>query len=371
MSTLLAQRIKGEAVRLGFDRVGIAPAEPGPHSAFLDEWLARGFHAEMGYLARDPDTRKDPRRLFPGARSAVVCTLGYYPGTEPACAGDPRRAVIARYARSRDYHYVVREKLAALLAFVRSEAGAEVEGSAYVDTAPLLERELAAQAGVGQFGKNTLLIAPGLGSYFFIGVLLLALPLPSDAPASRNLCGACTRCLNACPTGAIVAPYQLDARRCLAYLTIENRGAIPPEFRPALRNRVFGCDICQEVCPWNRRAPASRLDTLPTCDFPLLTDLLHLDQEEFARRFGHTPVSRAKCRGLRRTAAVALGNYPHPDSVSALAAALSDPEPLVRAHAAWALGRVGLPQARQALEAALPGETDPAARQEILAALSG
>ncbi|MBI3944667.1 MAG: tRNA epoxyqueuosine(34) reductase QueG [Armatimonadetes bacterium] len=373
MDTTLTQAIKARARELGFDQVGVAPARSGPHAAFLDAWLARGHAAGMSYLARDPEKRKDPRRVLPGARSVVVCALNYYPGGDPEGTGNPGRGTIARYARGRDYHDPLKARLWSLADFIRSRAPDPCEARAYVDTGPVLEREAAALAGIGQFGKNTVLINRELGSYFFIGIVITTLTLEADPPSTRDICGRCHRCLDACPTGALRNPYELDARRCISYLTIEHRGAIPPELREGIGRRIFGCDICQEVCPWNRKRPRPTTDTelepRPENAAPALTELLRLDQEAFSRRFRGSPIQRAKRRGLLRSVAVALGNAADPATVPTLAAALSDPEPLVRAHAAWSLGRIATPEARAALRAALTREEEPSVIEEIRGAL--
>jgi epoxyqueuosine reductase len=268
------------------------------------------------------------------------------PGTS-----DPERAVFARYARGDDYHEVMTSRLRALLAFLKTEAGEGTEGRVYVDAGPILEREVAQRAGLGWFGKNTMLINTRRGSYFFLGEIVTNVALQPDEPAIGS-CGTCTRCLDACPTGAIIEPYQLDARRCLSYLTIEIKGAIPEEFRPALSeagNRIFGCDICQECCPFNRPPATSRNPTLtPTTDpayqprevtsNSTLAELLLMDEEEFRKKFKGSPVKRAKRRGLLRNVAVSLATSDDPEAERALRqAAETDPEPLVREHANWAL----------------------------------
>lgn len=372
MSSLLTQDIKEYARSLGFDLVGVAEAQPGPHSAFLDLWLQRGYAAEMHYLARDPERRKDPRVVLPGARSVVVCALNYYPGSEPAETEDPLCGVVARFARGQDYHSVMGARLRTLADFIRSRAGKPCETRAYVDTGPVLEREMGALAGIGQFGKNTLLISPKLGSYFFLGVVISTLSLEADWAQTKDICGRCQRCLDACPTGALQSPYTLDSRRCIAYLTIEHRGVIPRTLRPRMANRIFGCDICQEVCPWNRTRPRAALDPemAPHAQnqAPSLLEWLHMDEAEFSWRFRGSPIRRAKRRGLLRNIAVALGNAADPDSLRALAKALCDPDPLIRAHVAWALGRLSTPQAQDLLRTALQHETDPLVQEELQAA---
>lgn len=373
--------IKAEARRLGFHLVGITTADPAETGVHYATWAEAGQAGEMAYMTRDPERRQDPSLVMPGARSVIVVGLLYNTGEAEAAdrsaapVPSPTHAAgrIARYAVGDDYHEVMWERLNALLAWVREQAGQEVRGRAYVDTGPLLERDLARRAGLGWFGKNTMLIHPRQGSYFFLGALLLDLPLAPDEPFTREHCGTCTRCLDACPTGAFVAPHVLDARRCISYLTIELRGPIPRELRPLMGDWIFGCDICQEVCPWNRKAPLSDEPAFrPRSGFstPELIPLLSLTQEEFSARFKASPIKRAKRRGLLRNVAVALGNAGDRAAVPALAAALHDPEPLVRGHAAWALGRLGGSDAVAALVKAGAEEGDPEVMEEITLALA-
>jgi epoxyqueuosine reductase len=279
---------------------------------------------------------------------------------------------ISRYAWGQDYHTVLGDMLKALVTFIRDLEGSDVQARWYVDTGPILERELAWRAGLGWPGKNTNLINRRLGSWLVLGAILLNRDLVYDAPASAH-CGACTRCLVACPTGALLGPGVLDARRCISYLTIELRGPIPRELRPLMGTHIFGCDICQAVCPWNRRAPVSSAPAfLPRAGFaaPELMPLLRLSEDEFRARFRGSPVTRTKRRGLLRNVAVALGNLRDPRAVPALETALHDAEPLVRGHAAWALGRIGGSGVPQALHAALSGERDAAVREEMTVALT-
>jgi epoxyqueuosine reductase len=285
----------------------------------------------------------------------------------------PSRCRIARYALGDDYHDVMRGGLEALLVSIREQTGTEVRGKAYVDTGPLLERDLARRAGLGWFGKNTNLLSVGKGSYFFLGALLLDLPLEPDEPFIGDHCGTCSRCLEACPTGAFVSPYVLDARRCISYLTIELKGPIPRELRPLVGDWIYGCDVCQEVCPWNRKAPRTKEPAFrarPGLTLPELAPLLAMTQEEFSRRFKHSPIKRAKRRGLLRNVAVALGNSQDRAAVPALAAAMHDPEALVRAHAAWALGRLGGIEAIAALSEAQAAEVESTVQEEIALALA-
>lgn len=386
-----AKALKKEAFRLGFDAVGIARVGETPYAAEFLAWLEASYHGEMAYMARRAQARLDPRALLPEAQSIVVLARNYYvEPPDPSWLTDPSRGRIARYAWGWDYHEVLRPKLFALDAFLRSLSGRTTYAKAYVDTGPVLERAWAFQAGLGFFGKNTCLILPKRGSWYFLGVLIVPEVLdPDPSPlvvsshpplwqfsSGRGGCGACARCLVACPTAAFPAPYVLDARRCISYLTIEHRGPIPPALRPLMGNWIFGCDVCQDVCPWNERfaRPSDEEAFRPRPDqvAPKLLDLLALDEVQFRRRFRGTPLMRPKRRGLLRNVCVAIGNWGDPVAVPHLARTLqSDPEPLVRGHAAWALGRIGTREAKRALSTALQQEDDPYVREEILSALEG
>jgi epoxyqueuosine reductase len=368
----LAERARAHAFAAGFDLAGVTTLGPAPTAPHLRAWLDRGFQGEMAWLERGADLRADTTRPEPGMRSAVVVALDYG-GRQPA-------GPIARYARGNDYHDAMRESLRALHAALERDVGHAFAARPYVDTGPILERDLARRAGLGWFGKNTMLLNPSRGSWFFLGALFTSLDLAPDAPFESDHCGTCTQCLDACPTGALREPRVLDATRCISYLTIEHRTAIPEALRPLIGELVFGCDICQEVCPWNvkfgvepRRGPIAPRGDNADGD---LHALLALDDDAFRTRFRGTAVTRARRRGLLRNVAVALGNRGDPASVSALASALKgDPEPLVRSHAAWALGRVGRRSAgaagaaRDALVAARDGERDADVRAGIDAAL--
>lgn len=362
-----ATRVKEAAHRLGFDAVGIARAERSADADRFREWLSRRFHGEMAWMERAPERREDPRVYMPGARSVVCVAQSYFVEETPPAPSD--RGEISNYARGEDYHVVLKDRLREL---VREIEGMGGRARACVDTSAVLEKSWAERAGVGWRGKNTLLIREGIGSYVFLGEVVTDLELAPDSPA-RDMCGPCERCISACPTGAIVAPYVLDSRRCISYLTIEHRGAIPRELRPAIGNRVFGCDDCQAACPWNRHARAAReARYLPQegAVAPPLVELLGLSEERFRERFGRAAVSRAKREGLARNAAIAIGNSGDRAGVPPLARALAgDPSAVVRGHAAWALGRIGGAEARAALEASLGIETDAWARSEIASAL--
>ena len=298
----------------GFARIGCAAVDDAPPGEReLREWLRRGYHGEMAYLARNVDRRVDPRRVLDGARSVVALAVEYgWPGSgaddAPEAAEGADRATIASYARGDDYHRIIERRLR-LACHRLAEAFPHHRFRYYVDTGPVLEKAWAARAGLGWIGKNTCLIDPGTGSYFFVAVILSDLAIePSDAIDDH--CGRCQLCVDACPTGALDEPYVLDARRCISYLTIEHRGAIDPSLEPGVGNLVFGCDICQDVCPWNESviAPDAELASRAENVSPRLADLAELDEEGFRERFRRSPVRRAKHRGLLRNVAVAIGN---------------------------------------------------------------
>jgi epoxyqueuosine reductase len=370
----LAQRLVHQAQRLGFDAVGIARPQPARTIDRYQAWLDRGYHGKMAFLAR-PDSllkRGDLALVLPEIRSVVTLVANYH--TNPLDTDlqrDPSRGIIASYAWGADYHHVIAPRLRELGRFVLSEIEPQALHRAYVDTGPLLERELAAASGLGFIGKNTNLIRPGLGSWLFLAELLLTAELAETKPSigRTGTCGSCTRCLDACPTNAFVAPYILDARRCISYLTIELKSSIPRELRPLLGNRVFGCDVCQQLCPWNRRyaRPTTEPAYQPRAGLqaPPLLELIALDEEGFRVKFQNSPVERARRRGLLRNTAVALGNWGHPRAVPALTRALCDREPLVRGHAAWALGRIATHEACRALRRVRETETDVQVLEEL------
>jgi epoxyqueuosine reductase len=347
-ATSAADRIRASARRIGFAAVGFGPAGAGPDGGRLLSWVREGLAGEMGYMTREPERRADPRRFLPGARSAVAAALlhdpGLAPGPEPRPAGGPPRGFVARYARGRDYHRVMETKLRRLRDAVVRAGGPGTRALWAVDHTPVMDRALARAAGLGFFGKNTMLIRPGVGSYFVLGEVLTTLDLPPDRPAAGS-CGTCARCIDACPTGAIVAPFRVDARLCISYLTIELRGPIPPELRPAVGTMVFGCDICQEVCPWNRFArPASAADLRPR-EVAIAPDLLRLaamTEEEWRAAFAGTAVLRAGFPGFRRNVAVALGNAGDRAALPALRALAACGDPLVEEHARWSIHRLDL-----------------------------
>ncbi len=370
----LARALEERARALGFDLFGIAALAPPPQADRLQGWLAAGNAGELGYLARRSAERTDPRVLMPEGR-AVVVVGKHYRTAEPleSMWRDPARGRISRYAWGLDYHEVLTPRLQALVGFVQGQLGRRVQARQYVDTGPVLERPMGAAAGLGFVGKNTMLIHPQHGSWFFLAEILVDVPLEPTVERARGDCGTCQRCQQVCPTKAFAGPYVLDARRCISYLTIELKGPIPHELRPMMGNRIFGCDDCQEVCPWNIRFGASTdAETFapdPNRIAPLLLELIALDGRAFSERFRHSPVQRAKRRGLLRNVAVALGNWGDARTIPALSTALADSEALVRGHAAWALGRIGTRPARDELDQRLPFEQDAWVEEEIRAAL--
>jgi len=407
--TELAARLKEKARANGFRLVGITTPDASEHLGRYRSWLEGGMHGEMRYLARSDAVRRrgDLRETMEGVRSVLVVGHEYAQDDPPGVPDDASRGVIARYARGRDYHKVVKKKLRALGRWLDEAVPSTPDTDAgppswraYVDTGPILERDLARRAGLGWFGKNTMILNPKRGSYFFLGVLLLDLALPPDQPFEADHCGSCRACLDACPTGALLGRDEngapiMDARRCISYLTIEHRGPIPVELRPLMGNRVFGCDICQECCPFTRtfskpsaepayasRAPGESpvgvepepgsSSSHPGTDSPSLIELLEtgLDEASWDSFSRGSAIRRAGRAGFARNVCVGLGNWGSPDAVPVLTSALSDPEPLVRAHAAWALGRVGTAAAREALSSRLSVESDESVRSEFAAALA-
>jgi epoxyqueuosine reductase len=396
----LAEAIKTEARAAGFDLCGITTAEPFDREGeALARWVAADYHGGMAYMARNAPKSPSPRAVEPQAQALVVVGLYYGDASaldeerprsprgatdgdgspeagasQRSCGDDGTpRGLVSRYARGADYHDAMAPRLRRVAEFLRSH-GARI-ARYYVDTGPMIDRAAARRAGLGWYGKNTLIITrAGFGSWVFLGEILTDVPLPPDPPA-RGDCGRCRICLDACPTGAIVAPYTVDARRCISYLTIEHRGAIPLEMRPLIGDRIFGCDVCQAVCPHNAKTLAhTHPEFAPRTGVgarPGLIELLNISEEEFRRRFAGSPVTRTKRRGLRRNVAVALGNAGDRTAIPELVRALADDtEPLVRSHAAWALGRIGTEPARAALQARLDREPDTEVRGEIALAIA-
>lgn len=367
----LSPKIKQAAQQLGFDLVGISPVRLPPHGESFARWLRDGFAGELGYMSRTEELRRDPHELVPWAQSIVSVGMNYFaPFARPGGAAGAE-GWISRYAWGDDYHELIKARLERLLESIRTLCGEPIEGRAFVDSGPVLERDFAGVAGLGWIGKNTHLISPKRGSWFFLGELFVDLRLAYDRPI-RDRCGSCDLCLKACPTQAFVGPYVLDARRCISYLTIELKGVMPRHLRPLVGNHIFGCDICQEVCPYNVKAQATAeaaFGPRPGLHAPQLIPLLSLTDTEFRERFRGSPILRAKRRGFLRNVAVALGNLKSLEAVPALIASLDDAEPLVRGHAAWALGEIGSQPALVGLQRHLQIEADVAVRAEIEAAI--
>ena len=325
---------------LGFDSCRIAQCSPPAHGAEFDDWLNEGAHGEMQYMARGEEKRRQPEKILPGAKSIIVLALNYFQGDPPVTERTPAiTGRIARYAWGDDYHRLIEAKLRKINKFLCEFGGKQ---KCYVDTGPVLERDYAATAGTGWHGKSTMLIDEKLGTWFFLAEVLTTVELPPDEPA-RDRCGTCERCIKACPTGAITAPYKLDARLCISYLTIELKNSIPLELRPLIGDRIFGCDDCLDACPWNRFARVSQETAFAarrsTTAFSL-RDYLALNEAEFRDLFHDSPIRRIKRRGFLRNVCVALGNVGNSEDLPALRRAALDPEPLIAEHATWAIERI-------------------------------
>lgn len=419
-----AQAIKEEAMRLGFSLCHIIPVAKAPHADFFEAWVAAGRPGEMSYLARNGEKRRDPSLLIedtmPTPQSMVVLGVNHYQFDLPtAWRADPSRGIIASYAWGDDYHEIIRPQLFALDGYIREQSGRDSPGKCLVDTGPVLERDWAQRAGLGFVGKNCCLIHPHQGSWLLLATILIPEVVTYDPPLQARLpepqmtnvlnglppketfgqwrlpssqstpdltCGRCTRCLDACPTDAFVGPYHLDPQRCISYWTIEAKGVIPRPLRSRFGNRIFGCDICQEVCPWNQRlstttelmaglqAQAERIAP-PLLEGFAPANPYWLEQEAFSRRFRRSPLKRAKRTGMLRNVCVALGNWGAPETLAALTMALVDSSPIVRIHAAWAVGQLwqknSFPPAQHLLQAQLAKEVDEAVRAELAWALHG
>lgn len=373
----LKNKLRTEAARLGFSLFGVTGAAPPGSLPVYLRWLDSGYHGEMAYLAveRAVERRANPALILPEVKSIILLGLRY-PKSNPVKLTPSVRLTgqVAAYAWGRDYHDIIPPRLEQLTAFMQHETGSAAVSRAYTDTGPILERDLASRAGLGWIGRNSCLIDPKTGSYYLLAELFTSLELEPDAPFRTDHCGTCRRCIDACPTQCILPNRIIDARRCISYLTIENKGSIPVGLRPAVGSWVFGCDVCQQVCPWNLRFADDTYDPelQPDADVAspdLLRDLT-LTPQEFNRRFKMSPIRRAKRRGYLRNIAVALGNSTSYEAVAPLIHALdNEPEPLVRGHAAWALGQLGGGQAKSALENTLLSEPDPGVIDEIKAAL--
>lgn len=358
-------KIRRQALDLGFEGFGVAPPDVAGAGEWFQQWLAQNFDGEMQYMKRGEAKRLDLDRVLPGVKSVICLSTSYFttPRTleflEARETGD-----ISNYAWNLDYHDLIQPRLRDLEGFL-AEVFPGCRTKSYVDTGPILEKPLAEKAGLGWIGKHTNLLTEGVGSYYFLSEILVDVALPPSG-AAEDHCGTCTACIDICPTGAIVAPYVLDSRKCISYLTIELKEAIPLEYRKALGNRIYGCDDCQIVCPWNSYAVATEEPAFQRREgVNKLIELMQLDDAGFRSRFRKSPVKRIKRRVLLRNVAVALGNSGQPEAVPALTQALSDPEPLIRSHAVWALGELMGPEALGVLESALAGETDATVLAEI------
>jgi len=362
----LVEALRRQARELGFDRLGIAKADlPASVSEGLDSYIAAGRHGTMGWMADTQARRRHPRALWPEARSAIALAISYTPEEPPlASLHEPMAATLSVYARGRDYHDVVKPKLKRLARWLISAAGGEVK--VFVDTAPLLEKPLAAQAGLGWQGKHSNLLGRDLGNWVFLGFILTSLDLPPDRPAEDH-CGSCRACLDACPTGAFPAPYRLDARRCISYLTIEHKGPIPTRFRAAMGNRVYGCDDCLAVCPWNKFAAAAReakLQAREALVAPDLGSLASLDEAGFRAHFAGTAIKRIGHARFLRNLLIALGNSRRTAAVPPVLDRLDHGDPLVRGAAVWALARLDRERFGEERRRRRPNEHDPAVLSE-------
>ncbi len=376
------ERLRKESLRLGFSRLGVTTAEPPPRLDHFSKWIDRGFAGVMeGWMRRHLSLRRNPDNLLQGTQSVIMLATDYDARAVDS-TGSSDRGQIARYAIGRDYHNVLRSRLNQLGEWLE-EAMPGCKTRGVVDSAPLAEREFAARAGLGWFGKNTMLIDQRAGSYFFLSGLLTTASLPVDYPVEVDHCGTCTACLDICPTNALPEPRVLDANRCISALTIEDHGPVAESFRPHFGNWIFGCDLCQEVCPWNRHAPGTEdpeLQSIKNEEMPSLVELLSLDKSAFRKKFHGSPILRAKRVGLLRSAAIALGNHPLANcdisaGLHSLYRALQDDEPVLRGAAAWALGQwrqrmpTKAPQIVDALQAQLADEQDDSAQYEIRSAM--
>jgi epoxyqueuosine reductase len=361
----IREAIRGEALAMGFDAVGFAAAHLADKArSDLREYIGRGYHGDMGWLADTAARRGDPQTLWPEARTVVVLGLNYGDDGDPLAAlSDPEQGAISVYARGRDYHDTLKKRLKALARWIAARWPSELK--VFVDTAPVMEKPLAREAGLGWQGKHTNLVSRQLGSWLFLGEIYLSLALAPDTPESDH-CGSCRACLDACPTNAFPAPYQLDARRCISYLTIEHKGHIDRALRAPIGNRIYGCDDCLAICPWNKFAQAAHETAFAPCgDAPALAELAALDDAGFRARFAGSPIKRTGRDRFLRNVLIAIGNSFSPALLPAVTANLADPSPLVRAMAVWALSRLASPDAFRAAAAEhLCGESDAAVAEE-------
>lgn len=364
----LADRIRSKALASGFDKIGFSRAGPLGSRSGLKKWLDAGRQGEMHWMSRNAAKRQDPSLILAEVRTILSLAVNYYHPLDHS--ENPRHGKISRYAWGLDYHRLLKARLKNLAGWI-AETLPPANGLFYSDTGPVMDKVWAHKAGLGWIGKHSNLVSRDRGSWLFLGEILLDLELP-ETRESGNFCGSCRRCLDACPTGAIVAPYVVDSRLCISYLTIELRGPVPLELRPLIGTRIFGCDDCQDVCPWNRFAQPSREKDFfpaPGNQAPVLAELMRISRKTFSQRFRLSPVRRCGYAGFLRNVAIALGNSGLPESVPALKVALHHPEALVRRHGAWALGRIGGREARSELLQAARTESDRCVRSEIRLAL--
>ncbi len=362
MAITLTQQIQERAHELGFELVGITPVQESQTIQRYKQWIDNGYAGEMGYLERHLPLKEDPRKLLQEAKSVICLAMNYYTLDTPTeIAQDPSRGQISRYAWGDDYHDVIRARLLHFVEYIKSKAETELKSRVFVDSGPIIEREYAQKAKLGWIGKNTNLINWRTGSWYFLAEVLVSIDLEYDLPPLIGSCGSCTKCIEECPTDAIIEPNLLDSRLCISYLTIELRDSIPKELRPKMGNLIFGCDICQEVCPWNSKAtPTTELAFRPRKGnlAPELLSLIGMTQAEFSKRFKGSPIKRTKRRGFLRNVIVAIGNWKSRTAIPALSNAMTDDEPLIRGHAAWALGQIGGDDAKQVLNTRLETEND-------------
>ncbi|MBF0448003.1 MAG: tRNA epoxyqueuosine(34) reductase QueG [Magnetococcales bacterium] len=376
-STNLQQKRKEQLKRIaqeeGFDVVSFASPAPPPRAEFLTHWLERGSHGDMVWMEHNPHKRMDPNQLMEKLGCIMVLGLNYRPPGEPSpYLSDPGALGISAYARNREYQGYIKKKLKKMASRIEQTVGRSVEGRIFVDTAPVLEKPLAAGAGLGWQGKNSFLVNRNFGCWLFLAEFFLDLDLPPDPPDADH-CGRCERCQVVCPTGALDTPWQLDAQRCLAYLSIESSGPIPRTHRQAMGNRVFGCDDCLTACPWNRFAPVTKAEFfLPRAALvaPRLLDFVHLDEADFRSLFSQSGIKRSGRIRFMRNLAVALGNWATEEAFAGLTHLFADPHPLIRGHAAWGLGQITTPKARELLRSAQYSEPDQWVKEEILLALN-
>jgi epoxyqueuosine reductase len=363
----IEEAIRAHAIELGFDVCRFAPAEPAPSQGErLRAWLQEGAHGDMSWMLETAERRAAPRALWPEATSLVLLGMNYGPEGDPlASLAKPDRATISVYARNRDYHDLIKGRLKQLAQFMLKRAGAG-DAKVFVDTAPVMEKPLAQQAGVGWQGKHTNLVSRDFGSWLFLGAIFTTLRLAADPPESDH-CGSCRKCLDICPTAAFPAPYRLDARRCVSYLTIEHKGPIPFEFRENIGNRIYGCDDCLAVCPWNKYASAGReakLAARPEFDFPPLARLARLDDAAFRENFSGSPIKRIGRDRFLRNVLIAIGNSRRPELAAEAERLVGDPAPIVRGAAIWALGRLAPARLVELRPQKLSAEPDETVRQE-------